>query len=99
MVQSADGEEALALASARAEPLDLLLTDVVMPHLGGAELAQRLVARQPGLPVLFMSGYTDGAIQQQHGVLAEGVSLLEKPFTRDQLARQVRRALDRARTV
>ncbi len=89
-----DGEEALALAAAGSEPVDLLLTDVVMPNLGGAELASRMSALRPGLRVLFMSGYTDGAIAQ-HGVLAEGVALLEKPFSGEQLLRAVRVALDR----
>ena len=88
-----DGEQALALATAVSEPIHLLLTDVVMPNLGGAELAKRLGARRPGLRVLFMSGYTDGAIVQ-HGVLAEGVVLLEKPFSGEQLLRAVRVVLD-----
>jgi len=91
---AADGAEALALAGARSEPIDLLLTDVVMPNLGGGELAQRLAALRPGLRVLYMSGYTDGAIEQ-HGVLAAGVMLLEKPFSGEQLLRAVRVVLDR----
>ncbi len=91
-----DGAAALALAGAQPEPIDLLLTDVVMPNLGGGELAQRLTASRPGLAVLFMSGYTDGAITQQ-GVLAEGVALLEKPFSGERLALRVREMLDRTR--
>ena len=74
--------------------IDLLLTDVVMPKLGGGELARRLAALRPGLRVLFMSGYTDGALAQ-HGVLAEGVALLEKPFSGEKLVRAVRDQLDR----
>ncbi len=89
-----DGEAALALADTHPEPIDLLLTDVVMPNLGGAELARRLGALRPGLRVLFMSGYTDGAIVQ-HGVLEEGVVLLEKPFSGERLLRAVREVLDR----
>ncbi|MBP9825112.1 MAG: PAS domain S-box protein [Thermoanaerobaculia bacterium] len=89
-----DGEEALALAGTHAAPIDLLLTDVVMPKLGGGELAGRLVALRPGLPVLFMSGYTDGAIAQ-HGMLADGIALLEKPFSGKGLVQAVRKALDR----
>jgi FixJ family two-component response regulator len=65
-----------------------------MPNLGGAELARRLGALRPGLRVLFMSGYTDGAIVQ-HGVLEEGVVLLEKPFSGERLLGAVRVALDR----
>ena len=90
---AADGEAALTLAEAHPEPIDLLLTDVVMPKLGGAELAQRLGALRPGLRVLFMSGYTDGAIVH-HGVLEDGVVLLEKPFSGEKLLRTVREVLD-----
>jgi two-component system cell cycle sensor histidine kinase/response regulator CckA len=88
------GEEALLLAHERQETIDLLLTDVVMPKLGGGELAKRLKALRPGIRVLYISGYTQGAISQQ-GVLEEEAALLEKPFTADQLARAVREALDR----
>jgi two-component system cell cycle sensor histidine kinase/response regulator CckA len=66
---------------------------VVMPKLGGGDLA-KLLALRPGIRVLYMSAYTDGAISQ-HGVLGAGVFLLEKPFTGDKLARVVREALDR----
>ncbi len=90
---ASNGEEALALARERKGPIDLLLTDVVMPKLGGGDLAKLLSALRPGLRVLYMSGYTDGAISQQ-GVLGEGVMLLEKPFTGDKLAWAVREALD-----
>jgi two-component system, cell cycle sensor histidine kinase and response regulator CckA len=87
-----DGEEALALAAERAAGIDLLLTDVVMPKLGGGDLAQRMRASRPRIRVLFMSGYTSGAISR-HGALQEGANLLEKPFTAEQLARAVRLAL------
>jgi two-component system cell cycle sensor histidine kinase/response regulator CckA len=90
---ASNGEEALALARGREGPIDLLLTDVVMPKLGGGEVAKLLSALRPEIRVLYMSGYTDGAISQ-HGVLGEGVMLLEKPFTGDKLARAVREALD-----
>jgi two-component system, cell cycle sensor histidine kinase and response regulator CckA len=90
---ASNGEEALALGRAREGPIDLLLTDVVMPKLGGGDLARLLLALRPGIRVLYMSGYTDGAISP-HGVLGEGVLLLEKPFTVDKLARAVREALD-----
>jgi len=90
---ASNGEEALALARQREGPIDLLLTDVVMPKLGGGDLARLLLALRPGIRVLYMSGYTNGAISQ-HSVLGEGVMLLEKPFTGDKLARAVREALD-----
>ena len=94
LLVAAEGEEALDLARQHQEPIELLLTDVVMPKLGGADLAKRLKALRPGIRVLHMSGYTNGAISQG-GVLAEGVALLEKPFTSDKLARVVREVLDR----
>jgi len=96
ILPASDGDEALALAHEHKGAIDLLLTDVVMPRLGGADLARQLSALRPGMRVLYMSGYTDGTISH-HGVLGEGVMLLTKPFTVDQLARAVREALDRAR--
>jgi PAS domain S-box-containing protein len=86
--------QALALASRHPGTIDLLLTDVVMPEMGGRSLAEMLVARRPGLRVLFMSGYTDDAIVR-HGVLESGVAFLQKPLTPDVLALRVRQALDR----
>jgi CheY-like chemotaxis protein len=73
--------------------MDLVLTDVIMPNMGGSELADRITRRHPGIRVLFMSGHTDDAIIQQ-GVLKDGVQLLQKPFTPAQLARKVREVLD-----
>jgi len=73
--------------------IDLLLTDVVMPLMNGKELADRLHREQPGVKVLFMSGYTDEAIIH-HGVLAAGVAFLNKPFTGQVLLRKVREVLD-----
>jgi CheY-like chemotaxis protein len=93
ILQASHGEEALALAREHGGPIHLLLTDVVMPRLGGAELARELASLRPAMRVLYMSGYTDGAISR-HGVLREGSALLEKPFTNERLARAVREALD-----
>jgi PAS domain S-box-containing protein len=89
-----DGTEALALARTFEGTIHLLLTDVVMPKLGGAELALALSELRPSVRVVFMSGYTDGALSR-HGVLAEGVMLIEKPFTSSRLTKAVREALDR----
>jgi PAS domain S-box-containing protein len=90
---AANADEALAIF-ATAGPIDLLLTDVVMPGASGPRLGRQLVAQRPGLRVLYMSGYTDDAIVH-HGVLNPGVALLNKPFTSRTLATKVREVLDR----
>lgn len=71
----------------------ILVTDVVMPHINGRQLAEAARQRLPGLPVLFISGYTEDIIAD-HGVLREGVALLEKPFSPSDLAHKVREILD-----
>jgi PAS domain S-box-containing protein len=88
--------EAIAIASQQSVRLDLIVTDVVMPEMNGAELARRLKTYRRSLPVLYLSGYTADAIGQ-HGVLDPGTMFLEKPFRLDVLARKVREALDGAR--
>jgi two-component system cell cycle sensor histidine kinase/response regulator CckA len=79
------GDEALELFAKLQEPVDLLLTDVVMPGMSGPMLVDRLLAMQPSLPVLFMSGYDDRQVVQRY-VLKEGFALLPKPFTLEALA-------------
>ncbi|MBA7616869.1 Sensor histidine kinase RcsC [subsurface metagenome] len=74
--------------------IDLLITDVIMPEMSGRELSEKLLLENPGLKVLFMSGYADDAIMH-HGVLEEGVAFLQKPFSPKHLARQVREVLDK----
>jgi len=93
VVAASRGEEAVRLCLEQAEPIDLLLTDVVMPETSGKEVADRLREMQPGLRVLFMSGYTDEAIVH-HGVLDADVKFIQKPFTPAALARKVREVLD-----
>jgi len=93
VLEARDGEDALRLDEERGQPLQLVLTDVVMPKLGGRELAERLARRHPEMRVLYMSGYTDDALGDQ-GVLAASALLLPKPFTPQELARRVRQALD-----
>ena len=75
------------------DPIDLLVTDVVMPEMNGPQLAEHLRAIRPGLKVLYISGYTRDALVNR-GVLEEGVSLLAKPFMPDELIDWVRKMLD-----
>jgi CheY-like chemotaxis protein len=93
VMEAATGEQAVELAARHAGEVHLLLADVVMPGMTGHELAGRLAASRPGLKVLFTSGYPDAAIVQ-HGWLDPETPFLQKPFSSDDLARQVRRVLD-----
>jgi PAS domain S-box-containing protein len=87
-----DGPAALELARTYPEPIDLLLTDVVMPGMLGKELAERFVAARPGVPVLYMSGYAQPVLTER-GTLEEGMTLLEKPFTEAELRAAVLRCV------
>jgi len=93
VLSAQSGEAALEAAARHSGHFDLLLTDVVMPGMNGRVLAERLSMRQPGLKVLFMSGYTDSFIAG-HGVLQKGTFLLHKPFTEEILISKVREVLD-----
>jgi CheY-like chemotaxis protein len=88
-----NGLAALELAHQHVEELVLVVTDVVMPKLGGRELVQRLLTLKPGLKVLYTSGYAENEIAVQ-GVLREGVKLIQKPYALALLARRVREELD-----
>ena len=93
VLTAANAGEALLLVEKHGSRIDLLLTDVVMPQLSGRELAQRLAQARPDMRVLYMSGYTDGAIVHQ-GVLDAAVRLISKPFNAADLTRSVREVLD-----
>jgi len=93
VLSAPSGEAALEIAARHSGIFDLLLTDVVMPGMNGRVLAEQLSMRQPGLKVLFMSGYTDSFIAG-HGVLQMGTNLLHKPFTEEIFISKVREVLD-----
>jgi CheY-like chemotaxis protein len=90
-----DGNEALQMASAYPDPIHLLVTDLVMPNIGGRELAQRLTPLRPQMKVLFMSGYSEhSALDSENEEMDPSATILQKPFSLDALARNVRRVLD-----
>jgi two-component system cell cycle sensor histidine kinase/response regulator CckA len=92
-VLTADGGwNAVEIFQSAPKPIDLLLTDVIMPDLTGPVLAERLRAQQPGLPVLFISGFHDADLVQRF-VTSKGFTLLPKPFTVEALLRVVDQAL------
>lgn len=94
VLEAADGQEALELVErGSGGPLGMVLSDVIMPRMGGKDLADRLQHIAPALPVLLMSGYT-GSTLADHGV-GSGVRVLEKPMSADELLRSVRACLDR----
>jgi len=93
VLEAGDGEEALRVAGSHPGPIHLLLTDVIMPRLGGPALARHLQPLRPDMRVLFMSGYTDGDISS-YGALGSETSLLQKPFQPMVLARRVREVLE-----
>jgi CheY-like chemotaxis protein len=88
-----DGNQALEMANAYREPIHLLVTDLVMPNIGGRELAQRLTPLRPQMKVLFMSGYSEHSASEDEET---DTTILQKPFSLDALARNVRRVLDEA---
>ena len=94
ILEARDGNEALRVCAQKGDAIDLVLSDVIMPGMGGRELSRSLAASRPGLPILFMSGYNDdGELAGSGADLGTGV--LAKPFTAETLATQVREALDR----
>ena len=98
VLTAVNGSEAAQVAARYSGPIDLLLTDVVIPGINGRALAERLASTHPTMKVLYMSGYTDSFIAG-HGVLEEGVHLLHKPFREEALLRKVRDLLDAGQDV
>jgi DNA-binding response OmpR family regulator len=93
VLTAVDGDDALRTSAEHPGEIHLLLTDVVMPRMGGRLLAQELTKARPTVKVIYMSGYTDDAIVH-HGVLAAGTHFLAKPFTAVGLTTKVREVLD-----
>jgi two-component system, cell cycle sensor histidine kinase and response regulator CckA len=95
VLDAPNGQEAIRICQEYDGTIHLMLTDVVMPGMGGRELADRLKGTRPDLKVLFMSGYTENAIAHR-GILDNGIDFLQKPFTPAHLAGKVRQVLDAA---
>lgn len=93
VLTAGDGLDALRIFDDHDKSIELMLTDVVMPGMSGGELAEKALSRQPNTKVLYMSGYTDDAVN--HPVV-DGSVLLQKPFSMPSLARKIREMLDRS---
>jgi two-component system, cell cycle sensor histidine kinase and response regulator CckA len=93
VLEANGGEEAISIFNERKAPIDLLITDVVMPKISGKEVAEQLKKIHPETKVLFMSGYTDEAIVH-HGIVDSGIAFIQKPFSENALTRKVRDVLD-----
>jgi len=92
VLEARHGAEALRISEQHSGAIDLMLTDVVMPEMGGREVAERLAVRRPETKVLYMSGYTDSAVVH-HGVLDASTAFLQKPFSATVLVRKLREIL------
>jgi len=92
VIAASTPSRAIDLAEKHAGPIDLLVTDVVMPEMNGRDLAAEIRSLYPNLKILFMSGYTANVIAH-HGVLEEGVNFLQKPFSKQDLASMIGRVL------
>jgi CheY-like chemotaxis protein len=93
VLEASDGARAFEIVRAHSGPIDLLLTDVVLPGAGGSEIAARIRELFPRVKVLYSSGYTDDGIVRR-GLTERDSAFLEKPFTPNALARKVREVLD-----
>ena len=93
VIEAGNGADALKVADNEDEAVDLIVTDIVMPEMGGTELAKRIREKQPDARILFTSGYTEDAVVRQ-SLLHEGESFIEKPFTPATLAKKAREMLN-----
>jgi PAS domain S-box-containing protein len=92
VLEAADGRDAVRVAEGHAGPIQLLVTDVVMPHMGGRQVAERIAAIKPGIKVLYCSGYTDDAVVR-YGV-ESGIPFVQKPYSPAILTQKIREVLD-----
>jgi CheY-like chemotaxis protein len=92
VMEAANGADAIRIAGQCTDSIQLLITDVVMPGMSGRELAELLLAMRTQMKVLYVSGHTDDVIVH-HAILKRGVAFLQKPFTRDALAKKIREVL------
>lgn len=93
VLEAGSADQAIQVAATFAEPIHLLLTDVIMPGMSGRQLAERILSQRPQTRIMYMTGYTDDMVVQ-HKVLEPGVQLLQKPFTKIDLGLKVRSTLD-----
>jgi signal transduction histidine kinase/CheY-like chemotaxis protein len=96
VLEAADGQDALRVAAEHPRPIDLLLTDVVMPNMPGPELERRIVESRPGIKIMFTTGYTDSTLSR-YGLMDGKKTVLLKPFSPDDFLRTVREVLDGGR--
>ncbi|MBA2687993.1 MAG: PAS domain S-box protein [Gemmatimonadaceae bacterium] len=95
VLTACNGVEALGIARTTDATIDMLISDVVMPEMGGRELGDNMRAINPGLPILFMSGHSEEAVAS-HGALAKGAAFMAKPFAIQTIVRRIREVLDSA---
>jgi two-component system, cell cycle sensor histidine kinase and response regulator CckA len=93
VIEAMDGDDALRIANNHTGRIDLMITDVIMPHMGGAQLAETLAEKRPQMKVLFVSGYAENTILG-HGPVDVMTRFLQKPFSLEELARKIRTVLD-----
>jgi CheY-like chemotaxis protein len=93
VIEARNGLNALEISEKEDSKFDLLITDVVMPQMGGRELAEKLRSKLPDIKILFTSGYTDDAVVR-HGVIEADTNFIQKPFSPENLAEKIREILD-----
>ena len=93
VIEAGNGEDALRASKEYDGQIDLMITDIVMPKLGGKAAAEQMVNLRPRIKILYMSGYTDDAIAE-HGILSPNLNFLQKPFSAGTLTQKVREVLD-----